>query len=223
MLSTRFFHSDDNIYAYQLALICYSSTTSFQVAEKTARTLSCSDEGGSIGLESGLHGLHGGTLTLIALGELDVLLGHLHNVGATELANGHNAGTDNLDGLSTGRVAASHLGVQLGHSTAEGDVTVFLVHVDSDSAGEVTEDDTVVLDAVSVLLVDLAGRDDFTLDLADLVLSLHVVPELGAGKDGVTCKHADSVALGLGALLGGEGTTNDVELLNLNKGLGGAL
>jgi len=220
VLLTRFFHSDDNIYAYQQLVICCnscSSATSFQVAEKTTRTLSCSDEGGSVGLESGLVSLSGSTLPLVDLGELNVLLGHLDDVGATELGVGHNAGADDLDGLSTGRVAAGHLGVQLGHSTAEGDVTELLVHVNGDSAGEVTEHDTVVLDAVSALLVDLAGRDDFTLDLADLVLSLHVVPELGASKNGVTGENADSVQLGLGDLLGGESATNNVELFDLQK------
>ena len=75
-------------------------------------------------------------------------------------------------------MSTGHLHVHLGDGTAEGHVSVLLVHVDGISTGEVTEDDTVVADSASLLLKDLAGGDDFTLNLADLVLSLHVIPEL---------------------------------------------
>ncbi len=43
----------------------------------------------------------------------------------------------------------------LGNSAGEGGVSVFLVHVDCFSSGQVSEDDAVVLDDTSVLLVDL--------------------------------------------------------------------
>mgnify|MGYP007086836995 FL=1 len=74
-------------------------------------------------------------------------------------------------------MSTGHLHVHLGDGTAERHVSVLLVHVDGISTGEVTEDDTVVADSASLLLEDLAGGDDFTLNLADLVLSLHVIPE----------------------------------------------
>jgi len=43
----------------------------------------------------------------------------------------------------------------LGNSAGEGGVSVFLVHVDCFSSGQVSEDNTVVLDDTSMLLVDL--------------------------------------------------------------------
>jgi hypothetical protein len=118
-------------------------------------------------------------------------------VVTSEGSNGNDAGTDDLDSLSTGGMAAGHFGVHLGHSATEGDITVLFVHVDSKSTGQVAKDNTVVLDAVSVLFVDFGSRNDFTLDLADLVLALHVVPKLGTSKNGITSKDADSVKLGL--------------------------
>ena len=196
---TRFFHSDDNFCTQQLALIGKRNPpqTCFQVAVETTRTLSYSDEGGSLGLESGLVSLCGCTLTLVGLGELGRQFSEGLGVLASESSNGHDAGTDDLDSLSTSGMAAGHLGVHLGHSAAKGDVTVLFVHVDSEGTGQVAQNNTVVLDAVSVLFVDFRSRNDFTLDLADLVLALHVVPELGASKHGITSKDADSVKLGL--------------------------
>lgn len=37
---------------------------------------------------------------------------------------------DNVDGVSSGTVSTSHLGVHLGDSTAKGGGSIFLVHVD---------------------------------------------------------------------------------------------
>jgi hypothetical protein len=42
----------------------------------------------------------------------------------------------------------------------------------------VSENNAVVLDVIGILLEDLASGNDFALNLADLVLTLHVVPEL---------------------------------------------
>ena len=114
-------------------------------------------------------------------------------------------------------MAASHLHVQVGHSTAEGGVAVLLVHVDGIGTGEVLENDAVVLHAVGVLLEDLAGGDDFALNLSNLVLSLHVVPELGASQDGVTTKDTHSVELGGRVLLTGESSADNVKLSNLQS------
>ncbi len=89
----------------------------------------------------------------------------------------------------------------LGNSASKGGVSVFLVHVDCFSSGQVSEDDTVVLDDTGVLLVDLLNRDDFSLDLSDFVLSLHVVPELGLSKDGVLSENSHSVESRIRVLL----------------------
>jgi len=75
-------------------------------------------------------------------------------------------------------VLSGELHVELGDGTAESVRSEFLVHVDGISTGQVSEEDTEVLEAGSVLLEDLGGGNDLTLDLADLVLSLHEVPEL---------------------------------------------
>lgn len=62
----------------------------------------------------------------------------------------------------------------------------------------------------------LTGVDDLTLYASDLVLPLHVVPELGPGEDGVTGENAHSEELGVSLFLSWEGSSDDVELSNLN-------
>ena len=91
----------------------------------------------------------------------------------------------------------------LRYSASEGRVSVFLVHVDWVSSGEISEDDAVVLDDAGVLLVDLLHGDDLTLDLSHLVLSLHVVPELRLGQHWVGSENPHSVESGVRVLLGG--------------------
>ena len=66
-----------------------------------------------------------------------------------------------------------------------------------------------------MLFVDLLNRDDLTLDLSDLVLSLHVVPELGLSKDWVGGEHSHSVEGGIGLLLSRKASANDEELSDL--------
>ena len=188
----------------------------FLISQKTTRTLSSSDESGSLGLEDSLVRHVGCALTLVANGELSVVVCHFNVSRASEVLAFDNASFDNLDGFGTSAVATAHLRVHLGHGTAERGIAVLLVHVNGEGTGEITENDAVVLDSASVLLVDLAGGNDLTLHFADLVLSLHVVPELGTGEDSVTGKNADSVKLGLGFLFAGKSATNNVELFNLN-------
>lgn len=69
---------------------------------------------------------------------------------------------------------------------------------------------------VAFLLEDLAGGDDFTLDLADLVLTLHEVPKLGPCENLVTSEDTHSVALGLGVLLSWQSSSDNVKLSNLH-------
>jgi len=89
----------------------------------------------------------------------------------------------------------------LGNSSSKSGVSVFLVHVDCFSSGQVSEYDAVILDNASMLLVDLLNGHDFTLDLSDFVLSLHVVPELGLSKDWVLGEDSHSVEGGVRVLL----------------------
>ncbi len=49
----------------------------------------------------------------------------------------------------------AELHVELGNSAADGGVSNFLVHVDGVSSGQVSQDNSVVLDGSSLLLEDL--------------------------------------------------------------------
>ena len=55
------------------------------------------------------------------------------------------------------------------------------------------------------------------MNLTDLVLTLHVIPELGAGKNGVTVEDTHAVQRWVGGLLGGKSTTDDVKLSQLSQ------
>ena len=105
-----------------------------------------------------------------------------------------NDSLDNVDGITSGTVSTGHLAVHLGDSIAKGVCSVFLVHVDDIGSSSVLEDDTVVLDGRGLLLEDLADGDDLTLALSDLVLSLHLIPKVGSGKDNILGKDSDSIA-----------------------------
>lgn len=112
-------------------------------------------------------------------------------------------------------MSSAHLHVHLGNGTVKGGVSVFLVHVDGDGTGEVSENDSVVLEMSGVLLKDLTGGHDLSLNLSDLVLSLHVIPEFGSGENGVGGEHTHSVKFGLGVLLGRVSSSHDEELSDL--------
>ena len=112
-------------------------------------------------------------------------------------------------------MSARHLEVQLRYSTAKGHVTVLLVHVDGAGPGIVAQENSEVLQVASLLLEDLAGREDLTLDAANLVLALEVIPELGTSEDLIAVENAHAVERGARVLLSGKLATDDVELSNL--------
>ena len=114
-------------------------------------------------------------------------------------------------------VTTGQLHVHLGDGTAEGHIAVLLVHVDGIGTGQVTENNAVVLDATGLLLENLAGGDSLTLDLSDLVLALHVVPELGASEDSITMEHTHAVERWVRVLLGWQSTTDDIKLSQLHR------
>ena len=143
--------------------------------------------------------------------------GKLTDLRASDLVLAQDGGPDDLDGVQRSRVATRQLHVHLRDGTAEGHISVLLVHVNGTRAGQVAKNDTVVPDSASLLLEDLTGGDDFTLNFANLVLSLHVVPELGPGKNGVPLEDTHSVEGRVRVRLRGEGTTHDVELSQLSK------
>jgi len=177
--------------------------------------LVCSDEGGSVGLEGRLKSLGWGTLANVGLGEPGLLGIELTDLSSADIGVLDGAGSDNLNRFRVGTMSSGHLHVHLGDGTAKGSVSVLLVHVDGTSTGQVSKNDSVVSDNASLLLEDFAGGDDLSLDLSNLVLSLHVIPELGSGEDGVRGEHTHSVKLGLGSLLRGVSSSDNVKLSDL--------
>lgn len=186
-------------------------------SRKHATAPTRSDKDGSGGGEVRLVSGRGGSLELRKLGEAKRLLGELRNSGGglVELVVLEADGLDDVDALMTATVATGELLVHLGDGAAKGDITVLLVHVNVVLTGKVLEHDAVVLDGGGGALEDLAHGDDLTLDLANLVLSLHLIPELGASDHGVLGEHSDSVAGGLGVLRSGSLSADNPVLLDL--------
>ena len=175
-----------------------------------------SNHGCSDSSDSRSKSLGWSTYTLVGLWETGIG-GELDNVATSAVLVEENASSNNLDGFTSSAMSSGHFLVHLGDSSAKGVVSVLLVHVDCTSSGQVTEEDSVVPDASGFLLEDLAGGDDLSLDLSDLVLTLHVIPELGTSNDWVAFKHSHSVQSWVWVSFAGQGTAHDVELSNLNQ------
>ena len=79
----------------------------------------------------------------------------LCSLGSSALRIGDNTGSDDLDRLLSGTMSSSHLHVHLRDSSAKCRVSVFLVHVDDDGAGQVSQVDAVVPHNAGLLLEDL--------------------------------------------------------------------
>ena len=184
-------------------------------ANRLATTHTRSEEGGSVGLEDSFELLCGGTLDGVHLGETDGSVGELAGSLTLEGRCFDNGGLDDLDGFPSGGMSSGHLKVELRDGSAEGHVTVLLVHVDGAGTGVVSHEDAEVLHASGLLLGNLTGVDDLAFYSADLVLALHVIPELGSGENLVAGKNADAVQ---GRLCNGSGrqlSSDNIELTNL--------
>ena len=178
-------------------------------------TMSRSDKGGSLGGEGGLVGSGGGSLDGSELGELDVGLEVLHGGVSLGVVAVDHHGLDEVDGVGSGGVTTGHLVVDHGHGVVEGVGPDLSVHVDDTLPGEVLEHEPVDSHGGGLLLEDLVHRDDLALALSDLVLALHLVPELGPGKYLVLSEHADSVASRLRLGLAGQLSSDDPVLSDL--------
>ena len=141
----------------------------------------------------------------------------LLNLKTFDIGVADDARPDDLDRVMGGAMSTGHLHVHLADGSAEGHVSVLFVHVNSIGTGEVTKHDAIVPDCARLLLEDFASGDDFTLNLANLMLSLHVVPELRPGEDGISLENTHSVELGIGVLLRSEGSSDDKELFQLKE------
>lgn len=176
-------------------------------------------QGGSDGSDGTVDGLEGSALESVGLGEFDSKSSVLDHLGTAQVGVVDHAGSDDLDGVLGGAMTSSHLHVHLGDGTADGAVSVLLVHVHRSCAGQVSQNNAVVSDAAGLSLEDLGGGDDLTLDLADLVLTFHEVPELRPGEDGVAAEHAHSVECWVRVRLSGEASAHNVELSQLWKSM----
>ena len=111
---------------------------------------------------------------------------------------------------------AGQVNVELTDGTVKSVRSVLFVHVYDVSASLVSEEDAVVLDVVGILFEDLACGNNFTLNLTDFVLALHVVPEFGTSNNWVTCKDTHSEKLWVWVLFGNwQSSANDVKLSHL--------
>ena len=183
----------------------------------------CSDEGWSRGSgEALLVGSGWSSLLGDELGESQrssaVLLGDISQDGVWL----QHDGLDDVDGISSSGVSTGHLVVHLGDGTAEGSGSVLLVHVDDTGSSKIFKDDSVVLDAACFFLENFADRDDFTLALSNLVLSLHLIPELGPGKHDVLGENSDSIACWLWGSLTWKLSSHNPKLLDLKVKLDNA-
>jgi hypothetical protein len=160
-----------------------------------------SDEDGASRSEDRLVGGSRSALDRGELREPEALGRVLPDLRPLDVGVGEADGLDDMDALVPGAVAAGHLAVHLGDSAAEGGVTVLLVHVDIIRAGQVLQHDAVVPEGAGLALEDLRDGDDLALALADLVLALHLVPEPGAGEDGILGEHSNPVARRVGIVL----------------------
>jgi hypothetical protein len=79
----------------------------------------------------------------------------LLDVGTTNIGVGDLSNADDLNRSKTSTVAGSHVLVAGNDGSAAGHLAVLLVHVVGTRARIVTEPDTVVLDLLGALLVDL--------------------------------------------------------------------
>jgi hypothetical protein len=122
--------------------------------------------------------------------------------------------SDDLHGFGTTGVLTSKIDVELRDGAANSVRSLFLVHVDGISVGEVSEEDAEILNAGGVSLEDLGGGDDFTLTLAYFVLALHEIPELGTSTDLVTSEDTHSKELGLRVLFRRKSSADNVKLSN---------
>ena len=139
----------------------------------------------------------------------------LLNLKTFDVGVADDARPDDLDRVMGGAMSTGHLHVHLADGSAEGHVSVLFVHVNSIGTGEVTKHDAIVPDCARLLLEDFACGDDFTLNLANLMLSLHVIPELGASEHSVLLEHSHSVELRIGVLLGSKSSSHNKELSHL--------
>ena len=109
-----------------------------------------------------------------------------------KLRIGDDGSLDDMDGISDSSVSGGHFSVELGDGSAEGDISIFFVHVDNSGSGSISDNNSVILHRKSLLLEDLLDGEDLTGGSLNL-LCLHEVPESGLGEGGVGMENSHSV------------------------------
>ena len=184
----------------------------FQAAQTQGQ---CSVEGGSVSSGDATDTLERSALEIVRFWEFNVLRRKLLTLKTLDIGVADDARPDDLDRVMGGAMSTGHLHVHLADGSAEGHVSVLFVHVNSIGTGEVTKNDAIVPDCARLLLEDFACGDDFTLNLANLMLSLHVIPELGASENSVLLEHSHSVEFRIGGLLSSKSSSHNEELSHL--------
>ena len=114
-----------------------------------------SDKGWSVGLEGWTKRFGRWTFEIDSLWELAGRLCVLCNLWSSDGSVRNDASPDDLNWLRVCTVSTSHLHVHLWDGSAKCRVSVLLVHVDDDCTGQISNVDSVVPDASSLLLKDL--------------------------------------------------------------------
>lgn len=177
----------------------------------------CSNKGWSGGSEDTLVSRGWCSLELGEFGEFQTSLGPLHGLWPDNGLVWLNNGLDDVDAVRSGAVSTGHLAVHLRNSSVERVISVLLVHVDNTGSCKILEDNSVVPDAICFSFEDFANRDDLSLALSNLVLPLHLIPEVGSGDNCVLGKDSDSIARWLGVGFTWKLSTNHPVLLNLYR------
>lgn len=156
-----------------------------------------------------------GSLDRGDLGEGELVLVVLPDVGPDDISLVDDLGLDDVNGLRSATVTTSHLVVHHGDSSAESVVSELLVHVDDSGSGLVLESDSVVLDCIRFSLEDLVNGHDLSVSGSNLVLSLHLVPELGTSQHWVLSEDSHSEQSWLWGSLSWKASSDNPVLSNL--------
>ena len=91
------------------------------------------------------------------------------SLGSSHVFISDSGGFNNVDSISDSLMLGSHFSVELRNSSAEGDISIFFVHVDDSDFRGISEDDSVILNISGFGLKDLFNGEDFTVSLLDLL------------------------------------------------------
>ena len=97
---------------------------------------------------------------------------HLFHSVASGVLGGNRLNTDDLDGVSPGTVASSHITVALGHGSADCQVAVITVHVVGSGPRVAYKPDAKVLDCEWLAFDDGLNADNLSVSLLELTESL---------------------------------------------------